>query len=61
MKRCAVAPFHTAAVFWYKPNSSHKHMYPALKNAEGEPIQTTTDGKISYTLDPDGIEIFNTR
>eukprot|EP00965_Chrysotila_dentata_P013769 456835-Pleurochrysis_carterae.AAC.1 len=27
----------TAVEFWYKPDSSHKHLYPTEKNEEGNP------------------------
>ena len=55
-----VVLLYTAAVFWYKPDSSHKHLYPARKNERGEPIECldTRDGRPAFEVDPDGIEIF---
>ena len=52
--------YYAAAVFWYKPNSSHKHLYPALKNEAGEPTKELVDGEEQYAVDPAGIEIFKT-
>ena len=46
--------------FWYKPSSSHKHLYPALKDNDGNPIQSIVNGSICYTPDPMGIEVFRT-
>eukprot|EP00965_Chrysotila_dentata_P122569 4051177-Pleurochrysis_carterae.AAC.1 len=38
----AVARFKIAGVaFWYKPNSSNMHIYPALKNADDLPVSIT--------------------
>ena len=48
-----------AVAFWYKPSSSHKHLYPALKDAAGKPIESIVDGEITYTPDPHGIEVFS--
>ena len=45
--------------FWYKPYSSHKHLYPTLKDASGKPVESIVDGEINYTPDPHGIEVFS--
>jgi hypothetical protein len=45
--------------FWYKPSSSHLHLYPTLKDNNGKPIESIVDGKVSYTPDPHGIEVFS--
>ena len=45
--------------FWYKPSSSHKHLYPALKNASGKVVENIVDGEVCYTPDPYGIEVFS--
>ena len=50
----------TGVAFWYKPNSSHVHLYPTLKDANGEPVKATVDGEETYVVDPDGVEVFQT-
>ena len=49
-----------AVAFWYKPDSSHAHLYPALKDANNEPVECTLNGEKAYEVDPDGIEVFKT-
>eukprot|EP00965_Chrysotila_dentata_P081165 2679222-Pleurochrysis_carterae.AAC.1 len=44
--------------FWYKPDSSHRHLYPALKNANDLPVSTTVNGEETHAVCPSGIEIF---
>eukprot|EP00965_Chrysotila_dentata_P142454 4709435-Pleurochrysis_carterae.AAC.2 len=34
----AITP--STGCFWYKPNSSHKHLYPAKKNEFGQPVKS---------------------
>eukprot|EP00965_Chrysotila_dentata_P189358 6173276-Pleurochrysis_carterae.AAC.4 len=46
--------------FWYKPCSSHKHTYPAMKDEDGNPVRTdsetvTVDGEAHYKGWPTGI------
>lgn len=59
--RCAVV------AFWYKPCSSHKHTYPAMKDADGNPVKVedlkteTVDGEAQYKVFPFGIEIFRNK
>lgn len=47
-------------MFWYKPSSSHKHLYPVIKDAQGQPVECIVDGEVAYQIDPNGIEIFKT-
>eukprot|EP00965_Chrysotila_dentata_P223772 6193773-Pleurochrysis_carterae.AAC.1 len=52
----------TAAVaFWYKPDSSHKHLYPTQKDDEGKPKKDTIDDEEQYAVCEYGIEILRTR
>eukprot|EP00965_Chrysotila_dentata_P122993 4065112-Pleurochrysis_carterae.AAC.1 len=53
----------TVAAMWYKPYSSHPHLYPAAKDADGNPIEKsqTVNGEKEYAVCPHGIEIFKTR
>ena len=47
--------------FWYKPDATHQHLYPSLKDAAGNPIKVTSDGDVQYAVDPAGIEVFRTK
>ena len=49
-----------AVAFWYKPDSSHKHLYPTLKDDNDAPVRATSDGEVDYVVDPHGIEVFTT-
>eukprot|EP00965_Chrysotila_dentata_P235983 6201075-Pleurochrysis_carterae.AAC.2 len=60
-KSDACIAFSAAVAFWYKPNSSHKHLYPAKKDAFGQPIKSTVNGEAVYTVCPYGIEVFRTK
>eukprot|EP00965_Chrysotila_dentata_P095831 3167654-Pleurochrysis_carterae.AAC.1 len=44
-----------AIAFWYKPDSSHSHLYPARKDAAGNPIVATVNGEAQYENCPNGI------
>eukprot|EP00965_Chrysotila_dentata_P250722 6209613-Pleurochrysis_carterae.AAC.1 len=45
--------------FWYKPDSSHKTLYPTAKDKAGKPIEVTLNGEKAYTHCEYGI-IFRT-
>ena len=47
--------------FWYKPDATHRHLYPSLKDEAGQPIKVTSDGEVEYAVDPQGIEVFQTK
>ena len=49
-----------AVVFWYKPDAAHRHLYPARKDENGNPITVIKDGETEYDVCPNGIEIFRT-
>eukprot|EP00965_Chrysotila_dentata_P248303 6208260-Pleurochrysis_carterae.AAC.1 len=51
----------TAIAFWYKPDASHKHLYPSVKDDDGNPKTVTIDGEEQYAVCKYGIEVFNTR
>lgn len=50
-----------AIAFWYKPDSSHAHLYPVRKDANGQPVSVTINGEMQYELCPNGIEVFRGR
>eukprot|EP00965_Chrysotila_dentata_P204806 6182559-Pleurochrysis_carterae.AAC.2 len=58
---CCCAMCVSAVAFWYKPDSSHKHLYPTKKDEEGNPQKVTINGEEQYAVCEYGIEIFNTR
>eukprot|EP00965_Chrysotila_dentata_P235348 6200700-Pleurochrysis_carterae.AAC.1 len=47
-----------AIAFWYKADSSHKHLYPTAKDENGLSIECTVDGEARLEVCPAGIEIF---
>eukprot|EP00965_Chrysotila_dentata_P238718 6202682-Pleurochrysis_carterae.AAC.1 len=50
-----------AIAFWWKPEPSHKHLYPTVKDADIKPVQCIVNGKVEYKVCPYGIEVFETR
>ena len=47
-----------AVAFWYKPDASHRHLYPTAKDENGAPIKVITDGEAEFKVCPNGIEVF---
>ena len=47
-----------AVAFWYKPDASHRHLYPTAKDEKGAPIKVITDGEAEFKVCPNGIEVF---
>eukprot|EP00965_Chrysotila_dentata_P108748 3592489-Pleurochrysis_carterae.AAC.1 len=50
----------TVLAFWYKPDSSHKTLYPTAKDKNGKPMEVTVNGERAYKHCEYGIEIFRT-
>eukprot|EP00965_Chrysotila_dentata_P128731 4255672-Pleurochrysis_carterae.AAC.1 len=49
-------------VFWYKPQSSHPHLYPSNKKDEqGMPIKEIENGDTHIPTCPLGLELFTTK
>lgn len=46
--------------FWYKPDSSHRNLYPSAKDENGNPIEATVDGEKIIQPCEHGIEVFKT-
>ena len=44
--------------FWYKKDSSHRDLYPSMKDEEGKPVMCLIDGKPAVRYCPHGIEVF---
>lgn len=51
-------PVPLVIAFWYKPDASHRHLYPSLKDENGDPVKVIKDGETEYAMDPVGIEVF---
>eukprot|EP00965_Chrysotila_dentata_P144344 4768198-Pleurochrysis_carterae.AAC.1 len=57
---CAIYSAFAVLAFWYKPDSSHKTLYPTAKDKKGKPVEVTVNGERAYTHCEYGIEIFRT-
>eukprot|EP00965_Chrysotila_dentata_P173571 5730149-Pleurochrysis_carterae.AAC.1 len=48
----------SAIAFWWKPESSHMHFYPVVRDDDGKPKRCIVNGNVQYEVCPNGIEVF---
>eukprot|EP00965_Chrysotila_dentata_P052746 1749821-Pleurochrysis_carterae.AAC.1 len=50
----------SGVAFWYKPDSSHRNLYPSAKDEDGNPSEATVDGEKIIQPCEHEIEVFKT-